>query len=370
MLKRSNYNIVVDKNHDGGYLYNTFSASLLKFDKNTMIVVKKILENPNRCLYSDENKIKNTLIAQGFLVENSIDEFKVLKLAYQATVLSPEKFGLTLAPTYDCNFKCPYCYQKNKNKSTMSNETILGIIKFLERRELSNCKRINLVWYGGEPLLSLNEVVKLQTLIMKLAEKKNIKLFTHMVTNGFLLNNDNWTKIQKLGIDNFQITLDGPREYHNMTRVLLNGDPTYDKIIENIMNLINSQKPPRINIRTNISRNNLDAYYLLTKELENYGLLGKVHLNPSEIYDVNNCIKNKDEIFKRSEYQNNIFNIKKELSRKGWDISGAFDLSYFDGNHCGADCYYALLVGANGMVYKCWDDLGVEEKSIGSINDS
>ena len=65
---------------------------------------------------------------------------------------------LTLVPTLDCNFACPYCYQREAhNQYYMSEELKHGILNFIKKECLAKkIKRVETTWFGGEPTLTAN----------------------------------------------------------------------------------------------------------------------------------------------------------------------------------------------------------------------
>ena len=66
---------------------------------------------------------------------------------------------LTLVPTIACNLRCPYCFEKSKPKGVISNETCDKIIDFIKRDKRNPCLDLN--WFGGEPLLAINQIESL-----------------------------------------------------------------------------------------------------------------------------------------------------------------------------------------------------------------
>jgi uncharacterized protein len=56
-----------------------------------------------------------------------------------------------------------------------------------------------------------------------------------MTTNGYLLTPDVFDRLVALGITQYQITFDGPREWHDKKRVRANGGPTFDRIWNNLL---------------------------------------------------------------------------------------------------------------------------------------
>lgn len=66
--------------------------------------------------------------------------------------------------TQNCNYRCTYCcysgkYKDNRSHSnkTMSDETLLSAIKFIQANRVPD-RKLNIVFYGGEPLLHFAKI--------------------------------------------------------------------------------------------------------------------------------------------------------------------------------------------------------------------
>lgn len=60
--------------------------------------------------------------------------------------------SLIIAPTLDCNFRCPYCFEDLK-KIYMTKGTVNAIKNFVRNKIKNGVTNLNVSWYGGEPLL-------------------------------------------------------------------------------------------------------------------------------------------------------------------------------------------------------------------------
>lgn len=68
--------------------------------------------------------------------------------------------NFTVVVTYDCNFRCPYCFEKDikKKASTFSKEKTDNLYKaILEIAPDKELRNNSIVLYGGEPLLKENK---------------------------------------------------------------------------------------------------------------------------------------------------------------------------------------------------------------------
>jgi uncharacterized protein len=80
-----------------------------------------------------------------------------------------------------------------------------------------------------------------------------------MTTNGYLLSRTTFDEMLALGINSFQISLDGPKQVHNQTRIKLNGNGTFDQIWSNLVDMKNTHKDFTVILRIHLTGNNLSA---------------------------------------------------------------------------------------------------------------
>lgn len=104
-------------------------------------------------------------------------------------------FGLTVAPTLDCNFRCKYCFETHP-KGVMSEEIQTALIKFVEER-LINSVRFSVTWYGGEPLLTKNIIYNPSEKFLELYQKYAVDYKAFIITNGGFIN-DSYIENYKL----------------------------------------------------------------------------------------------------------------------------------------------------------------------------
>ena len=156
--------------------------------------------------------------------------------------------------SYACNFACPYCYEKNRNNEHQIMTTdMIDVVISLYTDGIDH-----IGFFGGEPLLPQNEK------LIRYVISKVPNAFYTIITNGYYL--DYFLPIFKnVNLAMIQITLDGNREQHNKTRILANGKPTYDKILQNIQLCIDNKIP--VKIRMNLSKDNAGVCFDTRKEL-------------------------------------------------------------------------------------------------------
>lgn len=227
-----------------------------------------------------ENKLTKPMIEhllnRGYLTNKTQDEEyayvkKIADLLHKRNKLLTKSF--TLAVTYDCNFRCSYCFEKELVKDSkegslrtisqyMVDEFYAGISKIEPERKLQR-KYIDL--FGGEPLLKENKDI-----IAYIIEKGREQGFAFTATtNGYDLD----YFIDYLGegyIESVQITIDGPQSIHDQRRIHYTNAGTFDKIVANMKLALD--KGIYVKVRVNIDENNINELVNLDKTFETLGL--------------------------------------------------------------------------------------------------
>lgn len=233
-MKWSRFNllfIAADKNY---FLFNSRTNSFLSLDRSVYeSMEKKEIQEHNIDFNDLPEEILKDLIEKKIIVEdweddNYISQMKYLKLrkSYTGSTLS-----LVIAPTLDCNFKCPYCYENNLPSHKMKESIQNKLINFINMH-VSRVKGLTIYWHGGEPLLAYKTI---QSIINKIERECQIPIIDHnMVSNGYLLNKGMCSFFKEKKLKYIQITVDGTEETHNKNRIHKAGVPTYEKIINNI----------------------------------------------------------------------------------------------------------------------------------------
>ncbi len=134
----------------------------------------------------------------------------------------------------DCNLACLYCFEGNrKGNYYLSEETAGEFVRFIEAR-LTGKNTISPVFYGGEPLLSMDMIARLSHMLRDLADANGATYEFSVITNGTLLNRPLVERLRPLGFRAAHITLDGPRDVHNTSRPFKAGAGSFDTIVRNI----------------------------------------------------------------------------------------------------------------------------------------
>lgn len=310
-MKLSKFNII-SKNDNQLLIFNSLKGSFIRMKNQKDI---------NNLLSSNFNNLSptqiNYLVDNGFIVNTSSEE-DILAQKKLFDYIYDNNLELVIMPTLQCNFRCAYCYENFKMKA-MDDEGVQSIIKYLHRT-LSRHSGLTISWFGGEPLLALEQIEKITEQALKCCSKLKIPYHSSITTNGYLLTPENIRKLLKMRIYDMQITIDGSENFHDKNRPLANGKPTFNTIINNLLYIRDNIKSPflRITIRCNLSKSNLCDIPEFVNKLE--GWFGSdsrfnFYFHPIEDWGGSNVKKIKNNLLNGADsffeiLYNNEFNIR------------------------------------------------------------
>lgn len=126
-MKLSHFNVVHE--HNGSLLImNARTGGILSLNPEYAQKFKRILEGDVR----DADDLVAELVRGGILVNEERDELGEIRLQSRAVRFANTALSLTIAPTMACNFCCPYCYEKGQAYTTMGEEVLTQLPKFVK----------------------------------------------------------------------------------------------------------------------------------------------------------------------------------------------------------------------------------------------
>ena len=165
---------------------------------------------------------------------------------------------LILMPTEGCNFRCVYCYEDFKY-NRMEGWVVRGVKNFLSRRA-EDLAALNLSWFGGEPLLArdIMEDILLHAHAL-LRRHPGIRFTSDITTNAYFLSRPEFERLLDLGVTRYQISFDGPREWHDRKRVLADGRGTFDRVWRNLVGMRDVRREFEVIVRLHVDADNVEA---------------------------------------------------------------------------------------------------------------
>lgn len=356
--KTSLYNFFVPHENNNFLAYNsrTNALGLLEGEKYSRFMQhSETLDELDPALLAD-------LLYGGYILPAEVDEKELIRFNIFKGKFDSSYMGLTIAPTLQCNFRCPYCYEAGVEKpGKMSGEVQKQFLEWLERR-LRHIRHLQLTWYGGEPLLALDVITELGEQIMDLTKRYHVQMSSSMITNGYLLTSEVMTKLESLEVQRLQVTLDGPPEVHDQRRYLSNGAPTFAKILDNLKRVAGHKIA--IGIRANVDYENLHQCEQMIDLLTQEGLQDKVGLYFACV-ESHNGINPGDSCMSVEAFSLHNMRLRNRLVELNYKTH--YGYPRLKGSYCIADNINGFVVDPAGYLYKCWTDIGFTERAIGKV---
>jgi uncharacterized protein len=267
------------------FLMNTFSDAQLLVSSDVAVLLDRI-RNGQGTFDAEERETVDTLVENGFIVDNREDEQDALKNYFTAMREDTDQLRVTVLTTLQCNFACDYCFQGdhgdyNKFAAKMTMEQAEGVARWIEARlDEVRPKKFVMTFFGGEPLLNLPAMYYLAEQCHAMSEERGIPQLVNVITNGLLLTRDVVERLAPCGLNGVKITLDGDRDTHNRMRPLRGRQGTFDRIIENVRDVADLVP---ITIGGNFDESSVDSYpHLLDflKEQEFADKIAKINFKP------------------------------------------------------------------------------------------
>ncbi|MBI6039877.1 radical SAM/SPASM domain-containing protein [Clostridium perfringens] len=338
--KKSYYNIWSNTNDGKHIIYNTLADSISIVDDS---LKENILNNR---FSSIDDTVLNSLLMEGVIVDEKIDELEVYNYELEKQKYSNDLFHCMITTTLNCNCNCKYCFQQDIEKTSNERSFYKPIRKFITSEvQRNNIKETLIDFFGGEPFLEWKYIQEEISYYIKNIKKVKFRFYT----NGTLLDDEkiHYLKSNKKYIKDLQITLDGIKEIHDSLRPLKNGKSCYDEIVSNLKKL--KENDIKYVIRINFDIKSYKSIENLLVELE------KNNLKDSSIafYPVqamtSGCSHYKDAVDNKE-----IVRIMIELTKlaydKGFKISLRPNKSLV---YCTASCNNSYIINTKLEVYKC-----------------
>jgi len=231
-VSRYNFAHVEEASHNSQVvIYNSRTGAMAALEPDKYADFKKFEEN-GICI--GDTEFVEQLMYCGFLIDDDFDEINHIKASLHASRYNNSVMSLTIAPTMACNFACAYCFENGIDRNEeMSEDTMKRLVNFIEARA-SHLDELHITWFGGEPLLAVPQLETISRHVIEICKANNVKYTSIVVTNGYLLTQENANKLMDCAVSNVQVTIDGGKELHNSRRPLVDGSGTFERIIQNV----------------------------------------------------------------------------------------------------------------------------------------
>lgn len=366
--KVSKYNLSIES---GGvyFLYNTATGACMRLEKsayNALHMFFNELESEGQI--SDEYaKVEKFLAENGFIVSGESNEYRNAVLDFDARNNVSTDLKLVLVPSLRCNMNCYYCYETAKNSKSYEEKDFAAIVNFVEEK-LPVKGKLEITWFGGEPLLMKESIYNLSEWLIEICNKKDADFSAIIVSNCYFLDTETAVRLKKYNVKSVQVTLDGDRERHDSIKrsidpVTLTHHNTFDQIITNLKN---AAEILDISLRINVNKLNVKNIVSLLETLKSEGLHKKLkNLYFAPVFDVSGI--------KSSKYN---FDSKEFAEVEAILIQKAFTFGFrlnspFTTRKKGCHAIYknGYVIDPSGEIKKCDHQIGMAQTSFSNIHD-
>lgn len=233
--KASMYNVeVCVPGYSESVIFNTLTGNIVVLDAATASVLRK----GTFAEMGSEDVAK--LAEASLVVDADLNESAYFRYSLANSKYSCAALGMFLCFTSQCNFRCAYCFEDSRTgrpQARLTPDKFQAVLRFIrQQREEHMTSSIDIVLFGGEPLLNFSMVHE-ATVSLKALEDEGMSVAIILITNGSLLTEE---VCGMLGphLDLVQIALDGPRDVHNERRSYAHGGGTYDDVMAGIKRAI------------------------------------------------------------------------------------------------------------------------------------
>lgn len=340
-MKSSEYNLFLPLEGDRTIIFNSNTKRFFVSSNNSIANYREVINSPN--LYTENQqyqKLLATLSKNGFVIDDNINELSEIEKLYLKNKRSKE-YSLIIMTTYACNFACWYCVQDHEN-IYLGADTEQKIIEHIKRYLISNSIEVfSISWFGGEPLLNFKAICSISEFAKKFCEEQNIKFSCSITTNGVLLSPMIINRMKQLNFISFQITIDGAKQSHNLTKYNKVINDSFSLILNNIVALVSAMPDSLLTLRINYTHKNLTTSLV------------------DDIDNILNSVRNRIFIIFRKVWQepqdNSLFNAVSlcthEFIKRGYTVNNDYD--FIDFLSCYVEREHYMSIFPNGAVDRC-----------------
>lgn len=340
-MKQSKYNCILQDN-TGMVIYNAATDQLVALTPQLANIFNESKAAPEK-IKAQHAELYDHLLQKGIFVCDDADETEAYIRKREEYERSSGEYTITINPTLACNMSCWYCYESHKNMPAMSADVKQSVLLLIDKLLADNkLKKLNLSFFGGEPLLYFDKVVVDIINHAKMQCKAfDAKLSIHFTTNAYLLTDNVLKQLEGLDVS-FQITIDGGKQVHDSVRKTKGGEPTYARIVEHIHQTLS--RGFSVGVRFNYTAKSIPSFIDVVKDFS--------HLQQEQKQLVNFTFQRvwQDNEGDADQVGQQVEHIERVFEQAGLFVNNA--KSYIV-PYCYADGVNTAVVNYNGDLFKC-----------------
>lgn len=358
----SRFNVPVDLARGRKAVFNTASATLVKIDQATW---RESLA-PGARHRSDEvshSRQLELLRSRGLIVPQDVDEIDSLRLRFLTGRFASHALNLYVTPTLACNLRCGYCFeglaQSRVARKGMDRRTENAVVRYIATQACGR-ESVGITWFGGEPLLALPAIERMSRLLVPAFRKVGIRYSATILTNGTLVDRKAAAVLKRSRVSGAQVTVDVPSS-ERRDRL---GLDTLDRALDGAALLAETLN---VTLRVNVCRDDEGQFQLLYEGL----LRRKLHLRLRAI-DFSQVVQpecGRGLCLVLMGHQAYTAVLDRERNRARSLGLPAPILHLRSQGPCMAVSHATAVVGPDGALWKCPEDIGLAERSYGSVFD-
>lgn len=317
------------------------------------------------------------LIDRGHVVNDLEQEAQDLRIISRLHTLfmSRGRAGIVLMPTYNCNFRCVYCFEQHRLsrgqewlEHTITPSMLDDIFRQVKDFKARGYSVKSCTLYGGEPLLARNK-----DLIRNICERcRENDIAIEALTNGYDL--DSFIDL----IDEFkfawlQVTLDGIKDIHDQQRPLAGGGGSYDKIMSNIGLAL--EHGVNVSVRSTVTSKSISGIKTLQDEFKSRGFTDKSCFSYyfKAVFDSDNAVSQEDvlnELLRTGTPPEEAIKLTGGYSELETRLSSWLNkkiLPRLNPTSCGSE-NGTYVIDPYGKIFPCWELVGKDDEEMGFID--
>lgn len=168
--------------------------------------------------------------------------------------------SISLAVSQACNMACSYCYASEGGfggRAQLMDKVVAfaAIQQLIESTPKGN--RVNIAFMGGEPMLNHKLIHQATRYAVEKGKLHGVKVDFSLTSNGILIRQKDIDLFHKHQFS-ITISIDGTEKQQNRQRPLVNGAPSYTKVIDSIQPLLQYQDKMFIGARVTVRGDQID----------------------------------------------------------------------------------------------------------------
>lgn len=372
----SRYNFAVESVDGEAVVFNTLSGAVVRLGGTDAAPLIAALEDPTSEFTAEQfpPNLLQQLLSGDFLHAPDCDEVAIVRARYwRARGEAP--MVLTITTTMDCNLGCYYCYEE-RSGDRLAAKDIPAIVALAEERLVSADKHtLHVDWYGGEPLLNLPFLESASDALQALCTRRAVGYSASIISNGSEWPDDAGAFVARNKIRQIQISFDGLKDNHDRRRHYRKafrkpGASSFDKAVALVDALVCCA---RVDLRFNIDRGNANDIMPFIRMARERGWFAAPYpavFQPARL----SAYSGTSQFMREHQLSLEEFDTLRAAIRAEIGDSAKIEESevpdgfpYPKSWVCGALAGASIVVGAEGLTYRCGLQVGERDRAVGEV---